>query len=310
MENNRCFDDALYAVSERIRTLLKGLPQTVKNNVEEIRLRVNMPIALTVSGDTVFVTRTARVAFTFCDDLPRAGREDITETFKLLCAGSVYAHARELKSGFVMMKNGCRAGVCGTVGENGVMRDITSVNIRIAHQVIGCANKVVRAYLGGGLLIAGPAGSGKTTLLRDFVRQLSSSVMGKYRRVAVIDSRGEISGGGNGCYINDLGPNTDLIFTPEKAEGIEMALRTMFPDVIAFDEIGTTQELHKVQECFFSGVEIVTTAHIGSVSELTKRRVTRELISLGAVSQVAVLSSLHGSEIKILSAKELCCVAV
>jgi len=310
VENNCRFEEALYGVSERIRDILISLPQTVKNSTEEIRLRANMPIALTVSGDTVFITRNSRVAFTLTPELPKATLQDISESFKLLCGGSVYAHTNELKNGFIMMRNGCRAGVCGSMGENGVINDITSVNIRIAREIKGCANSLVKAYYGAGLLIAGPPGSGKTTLLRDLVRQLSYSVMGKYKRVAVIDSRGEISRSFGGGAINDLGPNTDVLFTPDKAAGIEMAVRTMFPEVIAFDEIGTTEELKKVQESFFSGVEVLTTAHIGSLNELSRRKVTAELLKSGAISQVAVLPTLHGGDIRVISVKELLQVAV
>ena len=53
MEQNLRFEDALYGVSVNIRNILLRLPQTVKNNTEEIRLRVNKPVALTVAGDTV-----------------------------------------------------------------------------------------------------------------------------------------------------------------------------------------------------------------------------------------------------------------
>lgn len=300
MENKGCFDSALYGVSENIRQILKKVSKTVKANAEEIRLRKDMPIALTVSGETVFIRENGEISFSLCDDLYIANETDLEESFYNLCSGSVYAHGEELKNGFVIMKNGCRAGACGTLsGEN--MKDITSLNIRISRQILGAANDILKKYSSGGLLIAGAPGSGKTTVLRDLIRQLSSGETGRYKRVCVIDSRGEISGGGT----LDLGFNTDVLNISDKALGIEIAVRTMFPDIVAFDEIGTAEELKNVSESFHSGVEVITTAHIGEIDELLTRRVTSQLIKSGAISKIAVLPKLHGGDIKVIDKKEL-----
>lgn len=304
MNNGKRFDTALYGVSERVGAILKLLPDTVKGSVQEIRLRLGQPIALTVAGDSVFVRGDGNACFYSAQDLPRVTHTDLEETFRRLCAGSVYAHTEELKNGFVVMKNGCRAGVCGTLTENGFMKDITSVNIRIAREIFGAANDIVKGYSGEGILIAGAPGSGKTTVLRDLVRQLSNGCIGKFLRVAVIDSRCEISASYGGVA-NDLGVNTDVLITHDKASGIEIALRTMFPDIIAFDEIGTVKELERVEESLHAGVSVVTTAHIGSKQELMTRKVTRRLIESGAIKQVALLPPLHGGEIELFSAREL-----
>ncbi len=306
MFDTGCFDSALYCLPERLSDILRRLPSSVRASAEELRLRSGLPVALTVMGETVFVTKSSETSFTLCDNLLIADSSQLESTFLSLCEGSVYAHTDELKRGFIMMKNGCRAGVCGTLTEKGGMRDITSVNLRIAKEIQGAANELITHYTGGGLLIAGPPGSGKTTILRDFIRQLSSGFEGRYRRIAVIDSRGELSG----SAVLNLGAATDVLVTSCKATGIELALRTLFPDIIAFDEIGSLAELKGVKQSLCSGVSIVTTAHIGSASELMQREITRELIKSGAISQIAVLPRLHGAGIRILGSKELLYAAV
>ena len=306
MDKTERFESVLYGVAPRIRAVLGKLPVTIKSNAEEIRLRAGLPLALTVCGETVFIRTSGQTSFIITRDLLISEKTDIEESFRLLCKSSVYAHENELKNGFIMMDNGHRAGVCGTLSEGGIMHDITSLNIRIAREIIGAANDIVRSFDGGGLLIAGPPGSGKTTVLRDLIRQLSGGICGRHYRVAVIDSRGEISGGVNGKSGNDLGPDCDVLLTADKAAGIEMAVRTMFPHIVAFDEIGTKEELKRVSESFCAGVTVITTAHIGSVDDLMRRSVTAALIESGAVSKVALLPTLRKGNIKLISVKELC----
>ena len=305
MEKTKSFESVLYGVAPRIRSVLSLLPATVKESTEEIRLRAGLPVALTVGGETVFMRENGQTSFIITRDLLKSEKADLEESFRLLCKNSVYAHENELKNGFIIMDNGHRAGVCGTLTKGGVMHNITSVNIRIAREIFGAANEIVKEF-DGGLLIAGPPGCGKTTVLRDLVRQLSDGACGKHYRVAVIDSRGEISGGVCGVAGNDLGPDSDVLLTADKAAGIEIAIRTMFPDIVAFDEIGTEEELKKVSESFCAGVTVITTAHIGSAEELMRRRVTAALIESGAVSKIALLPRIHSATIKIIPVKELC----
>lgn len=305
MENHKRFDDVLYGVSERVRTVLEKVSPTVKSNTAEIRMRIGLPLTLTVGSETVFLRNDGQTQFFLTNDLFKTEKSDLLESFKKLCNNSVFAHENELKNGFIIMKNGCRAGVCGNLTSNGNMTDISSINIRIAREVFGCANDILKNYKNGGILIAGPPGSGKTTILRDLVRQLSNGSGGRFHRIAVIDSRCEISGSFGGVSANDLGANTDILITENKALGIEIAVRTMFPHIVAFDEIGNTDELKSVSDSFCAGVNIITTSHIGNLQELERRNVTKALIKSGVINQVAILPKIHGGIIKLYDPREI-----
>lgn len=307
MNDFKRFEEVLYSVSDRTRVVLERLSPTVKSNTCEIRMRIGLPLALTIGSETVFVKENGQTQFFLSSDLFKIEKDDLNDSFKRLCNNSVYAHENELANGFIIMKNGCRAGVCGNLSKEGFVNDISSLNIRIAREIFGSANQIIKQYQGGGLLIAGPPGSGKTTVLRDLIRQLSNGISGRPRRVAVIDSRCEISGSCFGQTTNDLGGNTDVLICDNKALGIEIAVRTMFPNIIAFDEIGTTQELKSISESFCAGVDIITTAHAASLDELVTRNVTRVLLQSGAIKKVAILPSLHSGEFNILPTRELFC---
>lgn len=286
------FDGVLYGIAENIRKPLSMLPQNIKQNIEEIRLRKNLPLAVTVLGETVFINVNGQTSFTVGSNTVYVNSVDLQESFRLLSNNSAFAHSEELKKGYLKLKDGSRVGISGEIGKDSV-KEINSLNIRIARQINGCALKLAAEYRGENWLIAGPPGCGKTTVLRDFIRLISSGFNGKIYRTAVIDNRGEIWGSGE----NDLGLATDVLSAQSKAKGIEIALRTLFPEVIAFDEIGTSEEAEQISNSFNAGVSVITTAHIGTVEELTKRNITRQLLSNGYIQKVAVLPRLHGGKI-------------
>ena len=297
-KNLERFDSALYALPYGMTSVLRALPQKVKNEVQEIRLRAARPLMLTFNLKPAFVNKSSCISYEANDDVLMVSTADIFETVKALCNNSIYSHVGEMKQGFIAMRYGHRAGVAGNFSGDSVY-DFTSVNIRIARQIFGAADFLYDKYSSGGILIAGPPASGKTTVLRDFIRQASNG--GK--RVTVVDTRGEISACHGGIIHNDLGINADVLYGIEKSRGIELALRTMCPEIIAFDEIGTLSELDSVAQCISGGADVIMTAHIGSLSELAERPLTRKIISGRYVKMVAVLS-LEG-EPQIFSRREL-----
>ncbi len=294
------FDDALYGVGSRIGRILIFIEENKKAKIQEIRLRSQRPLAVTIEGKSFFVGSRSELLENHIG-AETVTKADIDETFEKLTASSVYSHLNEIKQGFIMLKNGNRAGIAGSFSESGGVSDISSINIRISHEIFTAAENLFEAYFGGGVLICGRAGSGKTTLLRDFIRRLSNG--GK--RVSVIDSRGEISAAYKGVLNNDLGANTDVLLGYRKEQGIEIALRTLYPNIIAFDEIGTLAEAEKVKACLYGGADIITTAHLGDVSQLKKRSVTEKLLSEDAVKTVVMMGETAVEKYTIYSADEV-----
>lgn len=298
MRESGSFLAAVSYLDDDLKRVLTSLPQREK--IEEIRLREGRAVALTMDSDIYFIDDGGGLSKSVGSRALVTDKAQLQRVLLRLCGNSVFAHEQEIKNGYIALKHGSRAGVCGVFDDSGNFYGVSSINLRIARQVFGCAKEIAQSF-GKGMLIAGPPCSGKTTILREAIRNLSDGEYSRSFKVAVIDSRGEIYGGG----ANDLGANTDVICIPDKARGAQMALRTLFPDIIAFDEIGTTDELLKVSESFNAGVAVLLTAHARDENELLRRAVTRELLQSGAIEKVALLSGKKGVAPRIIDVGEV-----
>lgn len=287
-EKTSRFESVFYALPERIAKCLELLPMFIKNSTCEIRIRANRPVAIT--GQNYFYISNNGEACSYLPPNPLiASQEDLNEIIRRITDNSMYAREEELGQGYLSMKGGNRAGVCGNFVSN-KLRTVYSVNIRIAREIKGCAEDLADEAEEG-LLIVGPAGSGKTTLLRDLVRILSE----RSNRVCVVDTRGEICGR-SADFSLDVGPNTDVITGLYKAEGCEIALRTMNPQYIAFDEVGNGRELSLIRESFFSGVRILATAHAADIKDIKSRNVTKALLD-GSIGKIALICGFNSTKI-------------
>ena len=171
------------------------------------------------------------------------------------------------------IRGGHRAGICGTaVYKDHALtniRDVSSVNIRVARQVDGAADQLLK-NLGTnfkGLLLCGAPACGKTTVLRDLARQLTDN---SQKKVCVIDERGELAGTYAGVCQNNLG-QSDILNGYTKGEGIMQALRCLSPDVIICDEAGGREDVQAIAQGVNAGVSIVASIHAATPQELLAR---------------------------------------
>lgn len=294
LKNINSFDTAIQPICQRLRPVLAALPANLQESVQEIRMRVNLPLSVFNGVQSFFVTGSG-ISRKAEEGIP-VFREDMEETFRCLCNYSVYTHQNEIRNGFLTIKGGHRVGVCGTAvleeGQVTGLRDISSFNIRIARQISGAADEIL-ALLGEeivqGVLLAGAPSTGKTTLLRDLARQLAGGGALPPRKITVVDERGELAGVYRGDAQNDLGCCCDILDGYPKSQGILQAIRALSPEVILCDELGSEKETAAVEEVVNAGVSLIVSVHAAEVGELLRRRQIRRLMETGAFRTVVLL---------------------
>ena len=245
----------------RLKTFL--IP-CISDRTEEIRIRTNRPLSIYQNNEIYFITTSCRLSKKPYDSVLVTG-DDLEAATGLLCNRSLYAHEDEIKQGYITLPGGHRVGLCG----NAVMRrdkinfinNISGLNYRIAHEVKGCSDSVIRDICRNNrvlnTLIISPPGCGKTTFLRDITRSLSNT--GK--RISVLDERGEIASMHRGTPGFEIGPLTDVLSNCPKPVGIPLLLRSMAPDVIITDELFSEEDIKVVGEAKQRGVSVVATVH-------------------------------------------------
>ena len=210
-------------------------------------------------------------------DATRVTRMDMKEMMDYMSGYSLYAFEDEIAKGYLTIPGGHRVGVAGQVvveeGKVKYIQNISFANIRISHEKIGCADKIL-PYLWQenrikNTLIIAPPRCGKTTILRDLTRKISGEYAKK--NVVVVDERSEIAGCYRGEPQKDVGPRTDVLDRCPKAVGMMMAVRSLSPEVLVVDEIGGKQDILALQEVLKCGCSVIATAH-GEKWEEWKRR--------------------------------------
>jgi len=262
-------------------------------DLEEIRIRIGQPLFVyTTDKEFILMPDGIRIyGDKKClQTAYRITEQDVLEMQNYISNYSLYAWKEELRNGFLTIQGGHRIGLAGgTTNQDGYIRGIsylTFFNIRVAHERVGCAKKVL-PYIRCGesstvwricntLIISSP-GAGKTTLLRDSIRSLSYGIgTGRGIKIGLVDERSEIAACYHGIPQNDVGPRTDVLDGCNKPEGIQMLLRTMSPEVIAVDELGTEEDFKVVEQAAYSGCKVIGTVHAGSIKELQEKPILKK----------------------------------
>lgn len=251
----------------------------------EIRLRVNKPVVINYKNEECYINNnglTEKIEGGYVTTL-----NEIKEVLQYISNYSMYAYEDEIKQGFITVEGGHRIGLAGKVvmekDKIKNIRNIAFVNIRISHEIIGCANKILPYIYNDKnihhTLIVSPPMSGKTTLLRDIIRSISTGEsINKSIKVGVVDERSEIGACYNGVPQNDLGLNTDILDCCPKSEGMMMLIRTMSPSVIAVDEIGTRSDVEAIEYVINCGCKLLATVHGTSIEDISSKPMLGKLV--------------------------------
>lgn len=93
-----------------------------------------------------------------------------------------------------------------------------------------------------------------------------------------------------GSAQNDVGLKTDVMDNVSKSTGIKMLIRSMAPQIIVADEIGTLEDNDAINYAVSSGCKGIFTAHGQSMEDLYLNKVIKELIN-GHVFEVIIFLS-------------------
>lgn len=283
--------------------LEKILPSNIYNVISkyvsttalnEIRLRVDKPIVLSIGSQKFFLSDHGTTGN--LKEAIFASKVMLEDIVFKASECSIYSVNEQIKRGFLVTHGGIRLGLGGDLieekGEIKTLTNFNSINIRIPHEIKNCSlssfdyilqdNKILNT------LIVSPPGAGKTTFLRDFVKQLSER---NYAfNILILDERGEIDLGNKGC----IGNFADKISFSSKKVGFENGIRSLSPNLIITDELGTQEDINSVTYACNCGVGIMASVHAENINDLLQKQSFEKILKDKVFKRFVVLSLRNG----------------
>lgn len=159
--------DILKYMPQNIAKLIKNDVEISYNSLEEIRIRANKPIILKFNNKEKIINYTVTT-------------NDILEIMQYICENSIYSYQEQICNGYINLKGGHRVGITGNVvfKEDKVINInyISSLNFRIAKQILGVSNILIKYLLDienntiYNTLIVSPPGSRKNNNFKRFYK--------------------------------------------------------------------------------------------------------------------------------------------
>ena len=284
------YRQAAGVLPEALRRAAEGANEPARRRAEEFRLRLGSPMTIVIEDEE------------HASDSPPVTEADLRTVLEQASRASAHTVLDKVRAGYVTIRGGHRIGLCGEVvmkgGQIQAFGRLSSLAIRIAKQVPGVGGQALAGVLDRGqlrsTLILAPPGAGKTTLLRELVRRISDGVGVPPQRVGLADERGEVAALWEGRPQFDVGRRTDVISGCPKADGMAILLRGMAPRVLAVDEITAAEDVEAMAWAAGCGVTLLATAHGGSLDDLRRRPLYRQLLELKLFRTVLLLENRAG----------------
>ena len=178
------------------------------------------------------------------------------------------------------------------------IKNISSLNIRVPHEIVGSAKKVWDFMFDGtrvyNTLIASLPTMGKTTILKDLLRIINDKLK---TSVLVIDERGE--------FARIKGEFLDFIRYSDKFYAFSVGVRSLAPKIIVTDELVSKKDWECVKTAVASGISVVASCHANDICELKTKTyfsnaIFDRLIFLNGTSKPGEIKSVYDGEFNLI----------